>query len=867
VAVLVLLATSGAVFAADWAFRWDGTCDPQCLAGSLGPKCAETWDQGSTYPPIRVNEPWFSWSIAEDGPTRAWRFTTRENSTGRHLEYFVYNSVSGNELDTPPTCSDVTMLDGRDDPNVHAWTFAVRFKVEGTQEFMGRESGGGDQDDRSICKAQITFSDLKPNSSARYRALFRIHLRWWDAVMDYAGNLTFAPGLYLYNYQSPQWRIKVDDGNWHTLWCRITPNLGVSSSCNYTYWVDSGSTMSVIQTENADRGGDTNASFGWRGREKGITILYDYFGISRSAIDPSPANLAEMVAETPPLVSDRIGDVKNAAPGTPVGLTSKPVVDRRRFDEYNQKSGGLHDADSIAITEGDRATAVRVRINNGQYIYGPRMANKIDSGTLTGLRVLESGVGNNGDYGTSTLVSGRDVYDATKLWSLNQWNGAYLTMRSNSNPSIVKRFNIQSTPDVVPYDSAANPVFLQTQALPNPGSEGMVTGDPYWIHTKDMWYDHTKFWGSGQWDGKYLVVYRGQARLTYPIGPFGDETSLKIKRGVFFNDNDFANNVWVGVDAPYEVVEPEELYISDRTWPLGSLIGCWVHVWSSSTGLDRWYQIIHNHSPGETDAALVIGDGLPVEDGVRGGENYEIFYPEQVCNSLTSTELGDSLMNWTPGEFAGKKLRVIHDGRAFWYDIQTNSETAVTIASGDMLADGCESFDLYEILDTALTGVRSDVLPGDYVDVEGGVAAPDNEKRILASRLTVHAPPTASTISPVMAATEPLCSRPSGNLLYPDLIGVDMSATRVTLAGKVTAGDYYEPSGRYYIYVDDGTGRTDASGRGPGICCMTQRYGVLDMFPVGSTVVITGVKGNYRWWQVDPPLDTTIPVIYVDSAR
>lgn len=70
------------------------------------------------------------------------------------------------------------------------------------------------------------------------------------------------------------------------------------------------------------------------------------------------------------------------------------------------------------------------------------------------------------------------------------------------------------------------------------------------------------------------------------------------------------------------------------------------------------------------------------------------------CTAVAPTVLTDTSKNWTPGEFADEWLVV---GPPREYRILTNTSSTITIAAGDMVADGVVAGDYYRVCRDELT--------------------------------------------------------------------------------------------------------------------------------------------------------------------
>ena len=81
-------------------------------------------------------------------------------------------------------------------------------------------------------------------------------------------------------------------------------------------------------------------------------------------------------------------------------------------------------------------------------------------------------------------------------------------------------------------------------------------------------------------------------------------------------------------------------------------------------------------------------------------------------SSITSLTLTDLRMNWTVNELADRTLVVVTGaGTQLKYLISSNTSTTITIASGDMVADGVIELDMYSVKSsTPQTGDRTDLV-------------------------------------------------------------------------------------------------------------------------------------------------------------
>lgn len=90
----------------------------------------------------------------------------------------------------------------------------------------------------------------------------------------------------------------------------------------------------------------------------------------------------------------------------------------------------------------------------------------------------------------------------------------------------------------------------------------------------------------------------------------------------------------------------------------------------------------------------VIGTGGKAESCSRNGVEEDT----GTITGVTSTVLTDSTKAWTVNQFAGEGLRITTAGGVKAYNIATNTPTQLTIASGDMVADGAVPGNPYSVI-------------------------------------------------------------------------------------------------------------------------------------------------------------------------
>jgi|GEM_PF-1107607 hypothetical protein len=294
---LLALVSAPAAYGAEWYWIYDGTTDIRCAPFPGSKACVFQYNSPS---------PGNYWEIVDNGMGGKALKAVKIPGAATSFRWTTYAIGEEAVMKPPADCAAPAMLDAS--PEMTGWTVVFRIKVE---EFTDTSPGG--------LRRFFTggFNTAIPNGSGGfYRIRPELCLR-----QDAEGNVWLA------HYRQGTNICKLKEagqpGEWHTIWMKITPNIGSDINCTYRIWMDGVEQDPMVQ----DRG-VAGAHFHLRllqdlGSGASFTILLDHFLLAYGGHDPGSIPIpADKVPNT-----NNIGTLKRNGPeGAPCQLNNKYVT-------------------------------------------------------------------------------------------------------------------------------------------------------------------------------------------------------------------------------------------------------------------------------------------------------------------------------------------------------------------------------------------------------------------------------------------------------------------------------------------------------------------------------------------------------------